>query len=92
MTRAEAEAEVRSIERRCRGPLDPKAAAAKNALLAEGRLEEATEMDASGRPGCGYDVNDIVCAQPFDGVPRQVTCPGCGQVINFTPPLYDLEG
>jgi hypothetical protein len=91
VTRDQAIAEIRSIQRRCRGPLDPSAAAAKNALLAEGRLEEAVEMDAAGRPGCGYDMNDTICAQPFDGKPRQVNCPLCGQLINYTPPRYDLE-
>lgn len=91
MTRDQAIADIRSIDRRCRGPLDPNAAAAKNALLAEGRLEEAVEMDADGRPGCGFDVNVIICDGPFDGKPRQAQCPLCGQLINYTPPRYELE-
>jgi hypothetical protein len=92
MNRAQAELEVRSITRTCRGPLDPERSKVKNALLADGRLEEAAAEDAAGRPGCGYAVNDMICAAPFDGNARQATCPRCGQTINFTAPLYDVEG
>ena len=91
MTRAEAETEVRSITRTCRGPLHPDKMKIKNALLEDGRLEEAAAEDAAGRPGCGADFNDVVCAGPFDGKFHPATCPACGVDHSYTAPLYDVE-
>lgn len=91
MTREEQEALVRSLSRTCRGPLNADAAKARDALLAEGRMEEAAQADKAGRGGCGYDVNEIVCAVEFDGQPRSATCPKCGVLINFTPPHFDPD-
>ena len=92
MTRSEAEAEVRSIERRCRGPLHPDSAKVRDALLADGQHEEAAHEDAAGRPGCGSDFNDVVCAGEFDGKPHEYTCPSCGVAGVYTAPIYELEG
>jgi len=90
-TRAEAEAHVRANgPRRCRGALHPESATVKNALLADGRLEEAAAEDAAGRKGCGADFNDVICAGPLDGVPRVGACPTCELEIRYTPGYYPI--
>lgn len=37
---------------------------------------------------CGFDVNDLILQQPFDGEARIITCPRCGQKINITSPYF----
>lgn len=91
MTRAEAEEAVRAIPRRCRGPITPEAAQVRDALLADGNLEDARAEDNAGRPGCGADFNEIVCSVPFDGARHEYTCPSCGVEGTFTAPIFDLE-
>lgn len=88
MTRQAIEADVRAIERRCKGPLAPEAAAIKAALIADGRFEEAAAEDAAGRAGCGYDFNDVILTHPLDGALRTVACPACGQAITYRAPVY----
>ena len=84
-------ADIRSIVRTCRGPLSPESAKIKNALLADGRLEEAAAENEAGRPGCGFDINDIICAGPLDGQSRVYVCPKCGNTGEYTPPLIAVE-
>jgi len=91
MTRTEAEAQIRQIPRRCRGAL-PEAERAKVAdALRAGDLAAARLADAKGRPGCGHDFNDVVCAGPLDGKMHSYTCPDCGLSATYTAPLYVLE-
>lgn len=46
----------------------------------------------SGKPmmrsRCGFDVNDLIVKQPFDGQERTLVCPKCGQQINITSPYF----
>lgn len=57
---------------------------AYHALVATLRIH-ATDVGRS----CGYDVNDLICAHPFDGQAREVTCPRCGTVISYRAPRFD---
>lgn len=88
MTSNEIIAEVRSIERRCRGPLPTPARRVVSALLQEGREEDAKRADAAGRPGCGYDFNRIILAGPLDGKQHTYECPGCGATGTYTAPWF----
>lgn len=90
-TRAEAERHIRLVGRRCRGPLEPDALDEVRRLLSEGRLETAVQVDRIGRRGCGYDVNDLICAGPLDGQSRTVPCPTCGNTITYTSARYELS-
>ena len=91
LTLAAALADLHAIARRCRGPLPPEDRAAVTALLHEGRVAEARARDAQHRAPCGYDVNALVAAFPFDGQSREVRCPACGTAISFQSPLYEIE-
>jgi hypothetical protein len=89
-----AEAVIRAQGRRCRGPLDPQFAAARNQLLEEGRREEASEIDERGRldpvtggPRCGRDINDIIVAGAWDGQPHEYTCT-CGVRGKYVAPTF----
>jgi hypothetical protein len=48
------------------------------------------ELVFSCNENCGFDVNDLICAHPFDGVEREVPCPKCGQIALFST-FYELE-
>jgi len=43
--------------------------------------------DQVGR-GCGWDVNEEITAQPYDGESRSVECPKCGSVLEYTSPVF----
>lgn len=43
--------------------------------------------DRVGR-GCGWDVNEEITAQPYDGESRSVECPKCGSLIEYTSPVF----
>jgi hypothetical protein len=88
VTREEIEAQVRSIQRRCRGPLREDAKKVVRSLLADGLLEEAQRADEAGREYCGYDFNDIICSGPFDGKEHSYVCPKCGVTGKYIAP-YD---
>lgn len=90
ITLEQAHTEIRGIARVCRGPLSEDAATVKDALLADGRLEEAAEEDKAGRAGCGADFNDIVCAGPLDGKLHPYECPKCGVTGEYRAPFYEL--
>ena len=40
---------------------------------------------------CGWDMNDEVCANPFDGQARSYACPDCGLTGTFRSPYYELN-
>ena len=40
------------------------------------------------RSRCGYDVNNLIVHEPFDGQERTLTCPKCGQQIKITSPYF----
>lgn len=91
MTREEAVALVRSIERRCRGRQKPGVAKVVKALLEEGRAEEAKTADQRGREPCGGDFNEIILANPLDGALRYYTCPDCGATGTYRAPLIEID-
>lgn len=92
MKREEAEAIVRSVTRRCRGPLDPKVREDVNKLLADGQHAKAAALDAQSRKGCGADFNDVVMAGPLDGKEHAYTCGNkCGVTGVYTAPLFVIE-
>jgi len=91
VTREEIEAQVRSVQRRCRGPLREDARKVVRSLLADGLLEEAQRADEAGREYCGYDFNDIICSGPFDGKEHGYVCPKCGVTGRYIAP-YDAGG
>ncbi|MFL5582703.1 MAG: hypothetical protein ACJ8AO_20250, partial [Gemmatimonadaceae bacterium] len=41
--------------------------------------------------GCGADFNAEILARPLDGAVRTVTCPNCGQVIEYRAPRFALS-
>lgn len=88
ITDAQAET-VRAIDVRCRGPISAEAQARKDALLAEGKLDEARAVDAAERPGCHQDINELVLSEPLDGKPHSAPCPQCGRTVNWTAPRFD---
>ena len=83
---------VRSIERRCRGPLAADRAKVVAALVREGRTADAQQADAAGRQGCGYDVNELILSEPLDGKDHSAPCPNCGRTISWRAPRFDSAG
>lgn len=78
MTKEEAIHQIRSIDRRCRGVLPPKIRKQVNDLLAIGKRQEASMLDASNRSGCGYDFNEILIKKiPWTGDRTAYVCPKC---------------
>lgn len=100
MNRAEAEAVIRSIERRCRGPLSDEHRDVVASLLAQGKTHEAQAYDNTHRgiptetprgtvyAPCNYNVNDLICAGPIDGLDHTVQCPRCKVVISYRPAWF----
>lgn len=43
--------------------------------------------DRVGR-GCGWDLNEEITGQPYDGESRSVECPECGSVLEYTSPVF----
>lgn len=79
---------IRSVVRTCRGPLAEGAREKINALLAEGKPDEARVLDTAARTPCGYDFNEIILAHPHDGQTRETPCPQCGAIIRWTAPVF----
>jgi hypothetical protein len=88
MTRAQAIAQIRAVQRRCRGPLSPASAKVVKALLSDGRTEQAKRADAVGRVPCGADFNAIVIAGPWDGERHEYTCKKCGLKGTYRAPHF----
>jgi hypothetical protein len=44
----------------------------------------SAELIFACKENCGYDVNDLICQHPFDGVEREAACPKCGQTHTFS--------
>lgn len=94
-TRAQAEAVIRQIQRRCRGPISADDQTVVLALLHEGKMQEAHAYDDAHRgipvptadgmryAPCNQDVNDLICAEAIDGKEHVVTCPRCGIAISY---------
>lgn len=40
---------------------------------------------------CGADVNDVICAQPFDGKEHERVCPKCGATDTYQAPFFELS-
>ena len=76
--RAEAEALIRSIERRCLGPLPSEAREIVTMLLTEGHIARAQSFNTGARTPCGQDVNDLILTEALDGEDHEITCPQCG--------------
>jgi hypothetical protein len=89
--RVACETHIRSVQRVCRGPLDPQHQRAAIQLIEEGRREEASAMDAAGRDHCGADFNDVVVAGPWDGAMREYSCPSCEKTGKYAPPTFTVE-
>ena len=84
----EQDAMVRSIARRCRGPLTPEAATRRAAALAVGDLEAARVADGE-RMACGADFNEIVLAGALDGEEHAYICPQCGVSGTYRAPRLE---
>lgn len=114
MTKKECIEQIRSIERKCRGPLTvdgqdaiaklqmgkeaaiaaagEKSGKEKEKLLAkiERLSEEIVQVCARDpRQGCGYDFNETIVENPWDGETREVECPECGIVTCYTAPIFE---
>lgn len=62
------------------------------ALLEIGQNPAAAFVDTVARgKGCGFDVNALIAAGPFNGEPANVACPKCKTVIRFTPAIYEID-
>lgn len=46
--------------------------------------------DAVGRP-CGYDYNQFVVSNPWDGQIYETKCPLCGEEDKYQAPIYNVE-
>lgn len=89
MTKDEAIAQIRLIERRCRGSLSPQIRKQVNTLLAQNKKKEASLLDASNRKGCGYDFNEVLINSQWDGIRRAYKCPKCGNSGYFSVTPFD---
>lgn len=87
-TRVEAEAAIRAIPRRCRGPWNPGAQDKINAALKARKVDEARALGATSRIGCGYDFNDTIVAGPWDGADHLATCPQCSTPTSYRAPVF----
>lgn len=84
------EEHVRAVPRTCRGPrVDDQVQDEINRLLAAGAHRQARELDSQSRKPCGYDFNDLIVKNGFDGKERTVACPKCGQSISYRAPLFE---
>ena len=90
-TKAEKEAIIRSIKRRCRGPLSEEGKADLQAAFDAGNLDLARRMDREGRPGCGADTNDLILSEALDGKQHAGECFACGAEQTWRPAPLDLE-
>jgi DNA-directed RNA polymerase subunit RPC12/RpoP len=90
VTREAVEAQYRELNLRCRGPVKSEETRVEvGRLLADGKREEAAQLDAQNRAGCGQDVGALILAGELDGEPKEVDCPRCGTTIRYTPPRVD---
>lgn len=93
MKREQAIAEIRSVERRCRGPLAENIRSEVIQLLAKGDAETARKIDEANRRPCGYDFNEIVASGPWDGLEHDYECPECGSAGSYRAPWFqNIEG
>lgn len=37
---------------------------------------------------CGWDVNEAITTEPYDGESRSVECPECGSLLEYTSPVF----
>lgn len=92
MTRKEKEAIIRSIRRTCRGPLSEEGKEKVSAAFAAGDARSARIEGRVHRPGCGFDINDLILSEPLDGEEHSAECPGgCGNVVSWRPAPLDVE-
>lgn len=83
MTKEELIEQEKQVRRRCAGPFkDPSIREKVNALLAEGKTEEAKDLNTAGRTFCGYDLNEIFFGE-LDGKIHEYKCPSCGQAGRY---------
>lgn len=47
--------------------------------------------DTIGKPMCGYDVNQIILSNPFDGKEHEYICPRCGLEEFYIAPICEEE-
>jgi hypothetical protein len=91
MTREDAEKEVRSIKRTCRGSLHADVRLAVGVLLDAGDLQAARATDEANRKGCGADFNATILAGPLDGKEHEYECAKCGVRGTYRAPFYELD-
>lgn len=97
-TRKEAEAHVRSLGLRCKGPVIPARMEHWQGLMADGKIDDARLVVTRGIPNdahpdgyvpCNQDIGDAVIALPFDGSEQERTCPRCGTMNGWRQPVFD---
>lgn len=89
MTKAEAEKQIRSIGRTCKGPyVDAETALAIPLLLKADMSAAAERLAATSRKGCGADFNNIIVAGPLDGEEHAYKCPKCGVEGSYRSPSF----
>lgn len=45
--------------------------------------------DSIGQPMCNQDVGALIIAGPLDGKDHEVTCPKCGEKLDYTPAVAE---
>jgi len=91
MTKKEAEAQVRSITRTCKGPYVDDEVPKAIGLLLNASLHKAAERLANvGRKGCGGDFNNVIALGPLDGEERAYKCPKCGVEGTYRAPNFGV--
>lgn len=89
MTKEEAEKEVRSIGRTCKGPYtDVETPEAVTILLKAGKNAAAERLASMSRKGCGADFNNIIVAGALDGEEHAYKCPKCGVEGSYRAPSF----
>lgn len=98
VTLDEAMALVCSVARTCKGAIKPgkeaEYAEMRDAVGYTGGQAQGYDlgaMDAVLRNQCGYNINDVITAYPFDGQEHFVKCPKCHNQFSFRSPIFVIE-
>lgn len=89
MTKAEAEKEIRTVGRTCKGPyVDDEVGPAVTLLFTNNMHKAAERLATLSRKGCGADFNNIIVGGTWDGEEHAYKCPKCGVEGTYRAPDF----
>lgn len=87
MNLEEAKTHIMKVRNMCRGPFKtPDLLSQKQRLLKEGRIEEAKQIDNTGRIPCRFNLSETIASMPpsrWNGEEQNYHCPRCGMPHHF---------